>query len=55
MIISDSIKKSRIRSNTYPGRTAGLDVDQEVVVDNLLKTSHPYVFAVGDVLDFLVG
>jgi NAD(P)H-nitrite reductase large subunit len=36
------------------GRTAGLDMDQGVVVDNLLKTSHPDVFAVGDVLDFLV-
>jgi len=38
-----------IRSNSYLGRTAGLDVNQGIVVDNLLKTSHPDVFAAGDV------
>ena len=54
MIIADSIGKYRICSNAYPGRTAGLYVDQKVVADNLLKTPHPDVFAAGDVLDFLV-
>lgn len=54
MIIADSIGKYRIRSNAYLDRTASLDVDQGVVVDNLFKTSHPDVFAVGDELDFLV-
>ena len=40
-----------IRSNSYLARTAGLDVDQGIVVDNLLKTSHPDVFAAGDVAE----
>jgi len=40
-----------IRSNSYLGRTAGLDVNQGIVVDNLLKTSHPDVFAAGDVAE----
>ena len=40
-----------IRSNSYLARTAGLDVNQGVVVDNLLKTSHPDVFAAGDVAE----
>ena len=37
MIIADSIGKYRIRSNAYLDRTAGFDMDQGVVVDNLLK------------------
>lgn len=40
-----------IRSNSYLARTAGLDVNQAIVVDNLLKTSHPDVFAAGDVAE----
>lgn len=40
-----------IRSNSYLARTAGLDVNQGIVVDNLLKTSHPDVFAAGDVAE----
>jgi len=40
-----------IRSNSYLGRIAGLDVNQGIVVDNLLKTSHPDVFAAGDVAE----
>ena len=40
-----------IRSNSYLGRMAGLDVNQGIVVDNLLKTSHPDVFAAGDVAE----
>jgi nitrite reductase (NADH) large subunit len=40
-----------IRSNSYLARTAGLDVNQGVVVDNMLKTSHPDVFAAGDVAE----
>ncbi len=40
-----------IRSNSYLGRMAGLDVNNGVVVDNLLLTSHPDVFAAGDVAE----
>ncbi|MHC4330783.1 MAG: NAD(P)/FAD-dependent oxidoreductase, partial [Planctomycetota bacterium] len=40
-----------IRSNSYLGRMAGLDVNQGIVVDNLLRTSHPDVFAAGDVAE----
>jgi nitrite reductase (NADH) large subunit len=40
-----------IRSNTALARRAGLDVDQGVVVDDALKTSHPHVFAAGDVAE----
>ena len=40
-----------IRSNSYLARRAGLDVNQGIVVDNLLKTSHPDVFAAGDVAE----
>jgi nitrite reductase (NADH) large subunit len=40
-----------IRSNSYLARMAGLDVNQGIVVDNLLKTSHPDVFAAGDVAE----
>jgi nitrite reductase (NADH) large subunit len=40
-----------IRSNSYLGRMAGLDVNQGIVVDNMLQTSHPDVFAAGDVAE----
>jgi len=40
-----------IRSNSYLGRMAGLDVNDGIVVDNLLQTSHPDVFAAGDVAE----
>jgi nitrite reductase (NADH) large subunit len=40
-----------IRSNSYLGRMAGLDVNQGIVVDNLLRASHPDVFAAGDVAE----
>lgn len=40
-----------IRTNSYLGRMAGLDVNQGIVVDNLLRTSHPDVFAAGDVAE----
>ena len=40
-----------IRSNSYLGRMAGLDVNKGIVVDNLLLTSHPDVFAAGDVAE----
>jgi nitrite reductase (NADH) large subunit len=40
-----------IRSNSHLARQAGLKVNQGVVVDNLLATSHPDVFAAGDVAE----
>ena len=40
-----------IRSNSYLGRMAALDVNQGIVVDNHLRTSHPDVFAAGDVAE----
>ena len=40
-----------IRSNSHLARRAGLEVNQGVVVDNLLATSHPDVFAAGDVAE----
>jgi nitrite reductase (NADH) large subunit len=40
-----------IRSNSYLGRMAGLDVNQGIVVDNQLRASHPDVFAAGDVAE----
>ncbi len=40
-----------VRSNSYLGRLAGLDVNRGVIVDNTLRTSHPDVYAAGDVAE----
>jgi nitrite reductase (NADH) large subunit len=40
-----------IRSNSDLARRAGLEVNQGVVVNNLLETSHPHVLAAGDVAE----
>ena len=40
-----------IRANSYLARTAGLEVNKGVVVNNLLGTSHPAVLAAGDVAE----
>ncbi|HUT89154.1 MAG TPA: FAD-dependent oxidoreductase [Thermoguttaceae bacterium] len=40
-----------IRPNSYLARLAGLTVDRGVVVDDTLETSHPNVFAAGDVAE----
>jgi nitrite reductase (NADH) large subunit len=40
-----------IRPNSYLARTAGLDVNQGIVIDDLLATTHPDVFAAGDVAE----
>jgi len=40
-----------VRPNSYLARSAGLEVNSGVVVDNLLRTSHPDVFAAGDVAE----
>jgi nitrite reductase (NADH) large subunit len=40
-----------VRSNSYLARLAGLDVNRGVIVDNMLRTSHPDVFAAGDVAE----
>ena len=40
-----------IRPNSYLARMAGLEVNRGVVVDNALRTSHPDVFAAGDLAE----
>ncbi|MHC4214968.1 MAG: FAD-dependent oxidoreductase [Planctomycetota bacterium] len=40
-----------IRSNSYLARLAGLEVNQGIVVNNLLMSSNPDVFAAGDVAE----
>ena len=40
-----------IRSNTHLARQAGLQVDNGVVVDDYLTTSHPQIFAAGDIAE----
>ena len=40
-----------VRSNSYLARMAGLEVDRGIVVDNLLRTSHPAILAAGDVAE----
>jgi nitrite reductase (NADH) large subunit len=40
-----------VRSNSHLARQAGLEVDQGIVVNNHLATSHPDVFAAGDVAE----
>jgi NADPH-dependent 2,4-dienoyl-CoA reductase/sulfur reductase-like enzyme len=41
-----------IEPNSGLARAAGLDVDNGVVVDALLRTSHPDIYAAGDVANF---
>jgi len=38
-----------VRPNSYLARLAGLEVDQGIIVDDCLRTSHPDVLAAGDV------
>jgi nitrite reductase (NADH) large subunit len=40
-----------IRPNSYLARLAGLEVNSGVIVDNHLASSHPDVFAAGDVAE----
>ncbi|HIJ73499.1 MAG TPA: FAD-dependent oxidoreductase [Candidatus Hydrogenedentes bacterium] len=40
-----------VRPNSYLARQAGLEVNKGIVVDNHLTTSHPDVFAAGDVAE----
>jgi NAD(P)H-nitrite reductase large subunit len=40
-----------VRSNSYLGRLIGLEVQRGIIVDDRLKTSHPDVFAAGDVAE----
>jgi nitrite reductase (NADH) large subunit len=42
-----------VRPNSYLARQAGLNVKKGVVVDNLLRTSHPDVLAAGDAAEHL--
>ncbi len=41
-----------IKPNTELARTAGLDVGDGIVVDDFLRTSHPDIYAAGDVASF---
>ncbi len=40
-----------VRSNSHLGRRIGLEVNQGIVVDNHLRTTHPAVLAAGDVAE----
>jgi nitrite reductase (NADH) large subunit len=40
-----------IRSNSYLGRMSGLEVNRGIVVNNMLATSDPNVYAAGDVAE----
>lgn len=40
-----------VRSNSYLARLAGLEVHHGIVVDDRLRTSHPDVFAAGDIAE----
>jgi nitrite reductase (NADH) large subunit len=40
-----------VRSNSYLGRMIGLDVNRGIIVDNTLRTSHPDIYAAGDVAE----
>jgi len=40
-----------VRPNSYVARLAGLDVNLGIIVDNHLRSSHPDVFAAGDVAE----
>jgi nitrite reductase (NADH) large subunit len=40
-----------VRSNSYLARQAGLDVGRGVIVDNLLRTSQPDIYAAGDMAE----
>lgn len=42
-----------IEPNVALAQAAGLEVDDGIVVDALLRTSHPDIFAAGDVANFL--
>jgi nitrite reductase (NADH) large subunit len=42
-----------VRSNSYIARLANLDVHRGIVVNNRLQTSHPDIFAAGDVSEHL--
>jgi NADPH-dependent 2,4-dienoyl-CoA reductase/sulfur reductase-like enzyme len=41
-----------IEPNTTLARAAGLELDDGIVVDSLLRTSHPDIYAAGDVANF---
>ena len=40
-----------IRSNSHLARSAGLQVNRGVITDDTLRTSHPAVFAAGDIAE----
>ena len=40
-----------IRPNSHLARSAGLQVNRGVIVDDMLRTSHPAVFAAGDIAE----
>jgi nitrite reductase (NADH) large subunit len=40
-----------IRPNSAIGKTAGLDVNRGIVVDDFMRTSHPDIYAVGECVE----
>jgi 3-phenylpropionate/trans-cinnamate dioxygenase ferredoxin reductase subunit len=52
LLVDGVIAGIGIEPNTTVARAAGLEVDNGIVVDALLRTSHPDIYAAGDVANF---
>jgi 3-phenylpropionate/trans-cinnamate dioxygenase ferredoxin reductase subunit len=52
MLVDGVVAGIGIEPNTELARTAGLQVENGIVVDELLRTNHPDVYAAGDVANF---
>jgi 3-phenylpropionate/trans-cinnamate dioxygenase ferredoxin reductase component len=52
LLVDGVIAGIGIEPNTALARAAGLEVDNGIVVDALLRTSHPDIYAAGDVANF---
>jgi NADPH-dependent 2,4-dienoyl-CoA reductase/sulfur reductase-like enzyme len=55
LLVDGVIAGIGIEPNTALARAAGLEVDNGIVVDALLRTSHPDIYAAGDVANFANG
>jgi NADPH-dependent 2,4-dienoyl-CoA reductase/sulfur reductase-like enzyme len=55
LLVDGVIAGIGIEPNIALARAAGLEVDNGIVVDALLRTSHPDIYAAGDVANFANG